>query len=217
MVEVGKRAPSFTLKDQHGQQVKLSDARGKKVVLYFYPRDNTAGCTQEAKDFTEIHAELEGAGAVVWGVSPDSQSSHAKFAAKHDLPFQLLVDEAHSCADAYGVWQEKRLYGRKFMGVVRTTVLIDEAGKVAHVWSKVRVPGHAAEVRQAVLEGVDALVAAKSTKKATAKKKTAKKKATAKKSAAKKSAAKKKAPAKKKPAAKKATAKKKTAKKKTAK
>lgn len=149
-IEAGDKAPAFTLEDGTGRKVKLSDHKGKFVVLYFYPKDNTPGCTQQACDFRDEHSALEKAGAVVLGVSPDSAASHQKFAAKHALPFPLLVDADHAVAEKYGAWGEKTLYGRKFMGIIRQTFLIGPAGKVVRVWPKVKVKGHVAEVLEAL-------------------------------------------------------------------
>src|SRR5271165_3199674 len=151
MLEVGKKAPAFTLPDQDGKAVKLSSFKGHPVVLYFYPKDDTPGCTQEACDFRDAHAALKKAGAVVLGVSPDESRSHSKFAGKYQLPFTLLADPDHGVAEAYGAWAEKSLYGRKYMGIVRSTFLIDAEGKVARVWPKVKVRGHVDEVREALL------------------------------------------------------------------
>ena len=150
MLVIGRPAPDFALQDGEGNTVRLSELRGKKVVLYFYPKDLTPGCTQEACDFRDRHAELQAAGAVVLGVSPDDAKSHRKFAAKHGLPFPLLADTERAAATAYGVWKEKSLYGRTYMGVERTTVLIDEQGNVAKVWPKVKVAGHGDAVLAAV-------------------------------------------------------------------
>lgn len=150
MLEVGQPAPEIALRDGDGHPVSLRDFRGKKVVLYFYPKDATPGCTREACDFRDRCAEFAAAGAVVLGVSPDGESSHRKFAAKYDLPFPLLADVENRAATDYGVWKEKSMYGRTFMGIVRTTVLIDEEGRVARVWPKVRVAGHGDEVLAAV-------------------------------------------------------------------
>ena len=210
MVSVGKKAPAVKLQDGSGKTVKLSDFKGKKVVLYFYPKDFTGGCTTEACDFRDRHAALKQAGAVVLGVSPDSVDRHARFAEKHDLPFQLLADTENKAATAFGVWREKSMYGRKFMGIVRSTFLIDEQGKVVEAWDKVRVKGHADAVLAAV-KGEAPAAKKKAAKKKVAKKKVAKKKV-AKKKAAKKKVAKKKV-AKKKVAKKKATKKKATKKK----
>ncbi len=149
-IEAGDKAPAFTLEDGTGRKVKLSDHKGRFVVLYFYPKDNTPGCTQQACDFRDEHSALEEAGAVVLGVSPDSAASHQKFAAKHALPFPLLVDADHAVAEKYGAWGEKTLYGRKFMGIIRQTFLIGPTGKVVRVWPKVKVKGHVAEVLEAL-------------------------------------------------------------------
>jgi peroxiredoxin Q/BCP len=146
----GDAAPDFQLKDQNGNEVKLSQYRGKHVVLYFYPKDDTSGCTREACDFRDEHSALESAGAVVLGVSPDDTKSHLKFATKYSLPFPLLADTEREVCDAYGVWGEKSLYGRKFLGVTRATFVIDTQGKVARVWPKVKVDGHVQEILAAL-------------------------------------------------------------------
>lgn len=146
MPQAGDKAPGFSLSDQSGATVSLSQLKGRHVVLYFYPKDATPGCTTEACDFRDEHSALVKAGAVVLGVSPDSVASHQKFATKQGLPFSLLADPEHALADAYGVWGEKSLYGRKFMGLIRATFLIGPEGKVARVWPKVKVAGHVAEV-----------------------------------------------------------------------
>ena len=153
MPDVGDKAPAFSLEDQSGETVKLSDFKGKTVVLYFYPKDDTPGCTREACAFRDEHSALQKAGAVVLGVSPDSGPSHAKFAGKYKLPFPLLADTDHAVSEKYGAWGEKTLYGRKFMGITRSTFLLDEAGKVARVWPKVKVDGHVDQVLEAVREG----------------------------------------------------------------
>jgi peroxiredoxin Q/BCP len=150
MPAVGEKAPAFTLPDQSGKSVKLSDYKGKAVVLYFYPKDNTPGCTREACAFRDEHSALRKAGAIVLGVSPDSSASHEKFAGKYELPFPLLADTDHAVAEKYGVWGEKTLYGRKFLGITRASFLIDGSGKVAHVWPKVKVDGHVEQVREAL-------------------------------------------------------------------
>ena len=150
MVEVGKKAPAFSLENQDGASVKLSSFKGHPVVLYFYPRDDTPGCTQEACDFRDQYTALKKAGAVLLGVSPDAGKSHTKFAAKYALPFPLLSDSDHRVAEAYGAWAEKSMYGRKYMGIIRSTFLIDTGGKVARVWPKVKVRGHADEVLEAL-------------------------------------------------------------------
>jgi peroxiredoxin Q/BCP len=149
-LEEGSKAPAFSLKDQDGNTVKLADLAGKQVVLYFYPKDNTPGCTTEACDFRDEHSALKKAGAVVLGVSPDSEKSHQGFIKKHGLPFPLLVDTDHAVAEKYGAWGEKSLYGRKFMGIIRSTVLIGPDGKVKKAWPKVKVDGHVDDVLAAV-------------------------------------------------------------------
>jgi peroxiredoxin Q/BCP len=144
---VGAKAPSFSCPGSNGKTVKLSDFKGKKaVVLYFYPRDNTPGCTKEACEFSDRHAKLKKAGAEVLGVSPDSLESHGKFTDKYDLLITLLSDRDHKLCQAYGVWQKKKMAGREYMGVVRTTFVIDKQGKIAHVFEKVKAAGHAEEV-----------------------------------------------------------------------
>ncbi|RUO92626.1 thioredoxin-dependent thiol peroxidase [Corallococcus sp. AB018] len=152
MPQAGDKAPGFSLPDQSGATVSLSQFKGRHVVLYFYPKDATPGCTTEACDFRDEHSALVKAGAVVLGVSPDSVASHQKFATKQGLPFSLLADPDHALADAYGVWGEKSLYGRKFMGLIRATFLIGPDAKVVRVWPKVKVAGHVAEVL-ATLQG----------------------------------------------------------------
>ncbi len=146
---IGSRAPAFTLPATDGQEISLDKFRGRKLVLYFYPKDDTSGCTREAQDFQALRQDFAAAGTEIVGVSPDSLKSHDKFRAKHGLEVTLASDEAKSMLDAYGVWLEKSMYGRKYMGVERTTVLIDQDGAIARVWSKVKVPGHAEEVLEA--------------------------------------------------------------------
>ena len=146
----GGKAPAFSLADAGGKTVRLSDFAGRKVVLYFYPKDNTPGCTTEACGFRDAHAAFAKRNAVVLGVSPDGPESHGKFAAKFSLPFTLLCDPGHEAAEAYGAWGEKNLYGKKSMGILRTTVVIDEQGRVARIFRKVRAAGHAAEVLAAL-------------------------------------------------------------------
>lgn len=146
----GQEAPQFELPRDGGGMLTLSALRGKAVVLYFYPKDDTSGCTAEAIDFSALKPEFEKAGAVVIGMSPDSAKKHDKFKAKHGLSVDLVADEERKAIEAYGVWAEKSMYGRKYMGVERTTFLIDRDGKIARIWSKVKVPGHAAEVLEAV-------------------------------------------------------------------
>lgn len=144
----GGAAPLFDLPRDGGGNVSLADMAGKKVVLYFYPKDDTSGCTAEAIDFTALAGEFAQAGTVVIGMSPDPVKKHDKFIAKHDLGVILASDEEKSVLEAYGVWKEKSMYGRKYMGVERSTFLIDGEGRVARIWRKVKVPGHA----QAVLD-----------------------------------------------------------------
>ncbi|TVQ63318.1 MAG: thioredoxin-dependent thiol peroxidase [Phycisphaerales bacterium] len=146
LIEPSKKAPAFTLKDQEGKTHKLSDAAGKHVVLYFYPKDDTSGCTKQACQFRDDLPKFKKAKAVVLGVSPDDEISHARFAAKHNLNFTLLADPGSKVCEKYGVWQEKSMYGRTYMGVVRTTYLIGPDGKVVRRWDKVKVPGHAEDV-----------------------------------------------------------------------
>ncbi len=147
MIEIGKKAPAFKLKDQHEKLIELKDFLGKKVVLYFYPKDNTSGCTQEACDFRDSIKAFESLGVTVLGVSPDSTASHKKFADKFELKFSLLADEAKEVLEKYGVWKEKSMYGRKYMGVERTTVVIDETGKILNIYAKVKVSGHIDELK----------------------------------------------------------------------
>ena len=149
-IEVGRAAPAFSLKNQQGKTHRLSDHRGKWVVLYFYPKDNTSGCTRQACQFRDELARFKRSGAVVIGVSPDGEASHRGFADKFKLRFDLLADEDKKVLEKYGVWQQKSMYGRKYMGVVRSTYLIDPMGKVAHRWLKVKVPGHAREVMEKI-------------------------------------------------------------------
>jgi peroxiredoxin Q/BCP len=143
MIEVGQPAPDFTLPDQDGHEVTLSAFRGSPLVLYFYPRDNTPGCTNEACAFRDARAAYEAAGAKVIGVSPDEVKAHKRFAEKHALPFTLVADTDKRVCEAYGVWQEKTLYGKRSMGVVRSTFVIDRGGVVRHIFPKVKVEGHA--------------------------------------------------------------------------
>jgi thioredoxin-dependent peroxiredoxin len=147
---VGSKAPSFAAPASNGEIVKLSDFKGRMVVLYFYPKDNTSGCTKQACGFRDSHKKLTDAGAVVLGVSPDGVTSHEKFISKYDLPFLLIADEDKKICQAYGVWQQKSMYGRKYMGVARTTFLIDAQGKIVHVFEKVKPPGHEEEVLEKV-------------------------------------------------------------------
>jgi len=142
MIEVGKPAPDFTLPDQRGEMVTLSALRGAPVVLYFYPKDDTPGCTTEACGFRDARAEYEKVGARILGVSPDSVATHLKFAEKHALPFTFLADSNRQVCELYGVWKERSIYGKKSMGVERTTLVIDRDGIVRKVYPKVRVDGH---------------------------------------------------------------------------
>ena len=146
MLHVGEKAPEFTLLDRSGQPVSLSDFAGKRVVLYFYPRDNTPGCTRQACAFARLYEEFQALNAVVVGVSKDSAASHDKFAQKYGLPFVLLSDPELQAIQAYGVWQEKKLYGKTSMGVVRTTYLLDEQGVIQKVMPKVKPDQNAGEV-----------------------------------------------------------------------
>ncbi|HLU48904.1 MAG TPA: thioredoxin-dependent thiol peroxidase [Planctomycetota bacterium] len=148
MIEVGKKAPAFTLPNQDDEKVRLADLAGKWVVLYFYPRDDTPGCTTEACDFTATIADFESLDAVVIGVSPDSTESHRKFIAKHDLKVMLLSDPDHKVMEKYGAWGEKQNYGRTIEGVIRSTVIIDPNGKVAHHFPNVRAKGHVEKVKE---------------------------------------------------------------------
>ncbi|QQZ63171.1 thioredoxin-dependent thiol peroxidase [Paenibacillus sonchi] len=141
-IEVGQEVPDFTLPASTGQNISLSDYRGRKLVLYFYPKNMTPACTQEACDFRDAGDPIARGNAVVLGISPDSLSSHAKFIEKHSLPFPLLSDEDHTVSQLFGVWQLKKLYGKEFMGIVRSTFLIDEQGILVKEWRKVRVKGH---------------------------------------------------------------------------
>ena len=146
MLEVGTKAPAFTLPDQDGNLVSLSDFAGKKVVLYFYPRDNTPGCTRQAVAFAAAWEELQQHNAVVIGISKDSVASHQKFATKNNLPFVLLSDPERAAIEAYGVWQEKKLYGKVSMGVVRSTYIIDEQGVIEKVMPKVKPDANAGDI-----------------------------------------------------------------------
>ena len=149
LIEPGKKAPAFTLADQTGETHKLSAYAGQPVILYFYPKDDTPGCTQETCEFQALLPRFKPTKAAIFGVSILDEKSKARFAAKHGLTFPLLADAEHEVAEKYGVWQEKARYGRKYMGIVRTTYLIDRDGKVAKRWDKVKVEDHAAEVAAA--------------------------------------------------------------------
>jgi peroxiredoxin Q/BCP len=152
MLKEGDKAPDFKATDDAGNTVSLKDFRGKNVVLYFYPKDDTTGCTKEACDFRDNLARVKRKDAVVLGVSPDSEKKHAKFKSKYDLTFPLIADEDKTILNDYGVWQEKSMYGRKYMGVVRTTFIIDGKGKIAKIFPKVKVAGHVDEVLEALSE-----------------------------------------------------------------
>ena len=149
-IEEGKRAPAFTLSADDGTRVKLSELKGKPVVLYFYPKDNTSGCTREACAFRDRKAEIEKLGAVVLGISPDSVESHARFREKYHLNFPLLSDPDHKVAEKYGAWREKNVCGKRKMGIQRSTYLIGADGKVVKVWKRVRVDGHDDQVIEAL-------------------------------------------------------------------
>lgn len=152
MLSPGDRAPDFKLLSTSGREVTLKSLRGKKVVLYFYPKDNTPGCTQESCDFRDAHARFEQAGADVLGVSKDSIASHERFRGKYSLPFELLSDPDNTAAQAYGAYGKKMMYGRPIVGTIRSTFVIDEQGRILARWSPVRVSGHADDVL-AILEG----------------------------------------------------------------
>ncbi len=151
-IEAGKKAPDFTLATDSGSKLKLSSLWGGPVVLYFYPRDDTPGCTKEACAFRDQQSALKKAGATVLGISPDDVASHAKFRDKFDLNFPLLADPGHKIAEKYGAWREKNLYGKKSMGIQRSTFLIDAEGRIAKLWKRVKVEGHDAAVLAAIDE-----------------------------------------------------------------
>ena len=150
----GLHAPEFTLKNESGEDVSLSDFAGKKyIILYFYPKDATPGCTTEACDFRDAYESFENLNAVILGVSPDGEKAHTKFIEKHGLPFSLLIDDQHQVSEAYGVWVLKKMYGKEYMGVERSTFLIDPTGTVIKEWRKVKVKGHVEEALQ-TLRGI---------------------------------------------------------------
>ena len=153
---VGKQAPTFTLNNQQGEAVSLEDFKGKYVVLYFYPKDSTPGCTTQACDFRDSIEDFTALNAVILGVSPDNEASHQKFIAKHELPFDLLVDEEKEAAEAYDVWKLKKNFGREYMGIERSTFLIDPEGKVVKEWRKVRVKDHIEDALNTLKEMVNA-------------------------------------------------------------
>ncbi len=142
MLAKGAKAPDFTAERDGGNSVRLSDLRGRRVVLYFYPKDNTPGCTTEACSFRDRQVDFETRSVVILGVSPDSVASHERFKAKYGIPFQLVSDPDHSIAEAYGVWREKSMFGKRYMGIVRSTFVIDEQGMIESVFDNVKVPGH---------------------------------------------------------------------------
>ena len=150
MVSVGKSAPAFSLDTDAGERLSLKDLKGRPVVLYFYPKDDTPGCTVEACEFRDAFPRFKSTKAVILGISPDSVASHVKFKKKFDLPFTLLADPDHAVAEKYGVWQKKSMYGRTYMGIARTTFVIDKDGKHAKVFEKVKPKGHAEAVEQAI-------------------------------------------------------------------
>jgi peroxiredoxin Q/BCP len=151
-IEPGQKAPAFTLTNDRGEKVRLADFTGQPVVLYFYPKDDTPGCTRQACAFRDLQKEMQALGAAVLGVSPDDVASHQKFRDKFQLNFPLLADPDHAVADKYGAWREKNMYGKKSMGIQRSTYLIDPAGKVAKVWKRVQVDGHDQKVLESLKE-----------------------------------------------------------------
>ncbi|TYS13187.1 thioredoxin-dependent thiol peroxidase [Rossellomorea vietnamensis] len=153
-VETGKKAPQFELEASNGEMVKLSDYEGKNIVLYFYPKDMTPGCTTEACDFRDQHEQFEDLDAVILGVSPDPKNKHEKFVEKHGLPFLLLVDENHEAAENYGVWKLKKNFGKEYMGIERSTFIIDKEGNIAKEWRKVKVKGHVEEALNYIKENL---------------------------------------------------------------
>ncbi|MCW4013177.1 MAG: peroxiredoxin [Candidatus Bathyarchaeota archaeon] len=152
MLDIGEKAPGFCLEDPDRGEMCLKDLKGKWVVLYFYPKDNTKGCTMEALEFTAAEDEFKAKNAVIIGVSPDSLKSHTNFRQKHELSINLLSDTEKEVLESYGVWQKKKMYGREYMGGVRSTYLIDPEGKIAHVWPKVKVAGHVDKVMEKLSE-----------------------------------------------------------------
>jgi peroxiredoxin Q/BCP len=152
MLEIGNKAPDFCLPNQDSEEICLRDFQGSWVVLYFYPKDNTPGCTTEALDFTALKSDFEKEGATILGVSPDSIKRHCNFIEKKNLKITLLSDEEKEVAQKYGVWQLKKMYGKEYMGIVRSTFLINQDGEIAYIWSKVKVKGHAKEVLEKLKE-----------------------------------------------------------------
>ena len=152
ILEAGDKAPKFDVPNQDGNMIKLDDLLGKWSVIYFYPRDDTPGCTIEAKEFTELDAKFEEHGASIYGVSPDNEAKHCKFIEKHGLKVELLADTESTMLVDYGVWQEKQMYGKTYMGVVRTTYLVNPDGNIAEAWTKVKAKGHAEAVLERLVE-----------------------------------------------------------------
>lgn len=153
-VAIGDLAPDFELEASNGKKIKLSDYRGKNVVLYFYPKDMTPGCTTQACDFRDQHENFAGVNAVILGISPDPLTRHEKFIEKHGLPFLLLADEDHKTAEAYDVWKLKKNFGKEYMGIERSTFIIDQEGKLAKEWRKVKVKGHVEEALEYIKENL---------------------------------------------------------------
>lgn len=153
MVSIGDPAPDFSRPADDGSTVSLSDFRGRRVLVYFYPKDDTSGCTAQACELRDDLPAFQSLGIDVVGVSPDSVASHVKFKSKYDLNFPLLADEDHAMSEAYGVWKEKSMYGRTYMGIERSTFVIDGEGRIEHAWRKVKARGHAAMVREALGDG----------------------------------------------------------------
>ena len=152
ILEAGDKAPKFAIPNQDGNVIKLDDLLGKWSVIYFYPRDDTPGCTIEAKEFTELSSKFEEQGATIYGVSPDTEAKHCKFIEKHGLKVELLADTESTMLVDYGVWQEKQMYGKTYMGVVRTTYLVNPDGNIAEAWTKVKAKGHAEAVLERLVE-----------------------------------------------------------------
>jgi len=150
MLKPGDKAPPFTLPSDGGGRTSLKELRGRAVVLYFYPKDDTSGCTTESCEFRDSWKSVQAAGATILGVSPDGVASHDRFKARYKLPFPLLADEDHAVAAAYGAWGEKSMYGRKYQGILRTTFIIDGKGTIVHVFERVKPKGHAAQVLEAL-------------------------------------------------------------------
>ncbi len=153
MLKAGEVAPEFELQSDSGDTVRLSDLRGKKVILYFYPKDDTPGCVTEACEFRDHMPDMEREGALILGISPDSLKSHQKFKSKYELPFTLLADPDHAVAESYGAWGEKKMYGKVYQGILRTTYLIDEQGKIEQVFERVKPKGHSQQVLSALSGG----------------------------------------------------------------